>query len=92
MRNCARDGGGPPGAGLQEQAQNRLKLLWLRARVVSVKEKLWLRPWQVGIRETSTSEPLMRCRKVKGDVETGGYSDARISSEVTCLPSERRPA
>ena len=39
VRNCARDGGGPPGAGLQEQAPNHLKLRWLRARVVSVKEK-----------------------------------------------------
>jgi hypothetical protein len=39
VRNCTRDGGGPPGAGLQEQASNHLKLLWLRARVVSVKDK-----------------------------------------------------
>ena len=29
----------PLGAGLQEQAPNHLKLLWSRARVVSVKEK-----------------------------------------------------
>jgi len=43
VRNCARDGGGPPGAGLQEQAPNHLKLRWLRARVVSVKEKSWLK-------------------------------------------------
>ena len=41
MRNCTRDGGGPPGAGLQEEAPNHLKLRWLRARVVSVKEKSW---------------------------------------------------
>ena len=43
VRNCARDGGGPPGAGLQEQASNHLKLRWLRARVVSVKDKSWLK-------------------------------------------------
>ncbi len=43
MRNCARDEGRPLGAGLQEQASNYLKLLWLRIRVVSVKEKSWLR-------------------------------------------------
>jgi hypothetical protein len=43
VRNCARDGGRPPGAGLQEQASNRLKLRWLRARVVSVKDKSWLK-------------------------------------------------
>jgi len=29
----------PLGAGLQELASNRLKLLWSNARVVSVKEK-----------------------------------------------------
>jgi hypothetical protein len=29
----------PLGVGLQEQAPNHLKLLWSRARVVSVKEK-----------------------------------------------------
>ena len=39
MRNCTEDGGGPLGAGLQEQAPNHLKLLWSKARVVSVKEK-----------------------------------------------------
>ncbi len=39
VRNCARDEGRPLGAGLQEQAPNRLKLRWLRARVVSIKEK-----------------------------------------------------
>jgi len=43
VRNCTRDGGGPPGAGLQEQTPNHLKLRWLRARVVSVKDKSWLK-------------------------------------------------
>ena len=43
VRNWARDEGGPPGAGLQEQVPNRLKLRWLRARVVSVKDKSWLK-------------------------------------------------
>jgi hypothetical protein len=43
VRNCTRDEGGPLGAGLQEQAPNHLKLRWLRARVVSVKEKSWLK-------------------------------------------------
>jgi len=36
-------GAGPPGAGLQEQASNHLKLRWLRARVVSVKDTSWLK-------------------------------------------------
>ena len=38
-----KDEGGPLGAGLQEQAPNHLKLRWLRARVVSVKDKSWLK-------------------------------------------------
>ena len=47
---------------------------------------------QLWIRETSTSEPLMRCRKFLGDVKTGGYLYTRISPEDTCLLSGRRPA
>jgi hypothetical protein len=43
VRNCTRDEDGPPGAGFQEQAPNHLKLCWLRARVVSVKDKAWLK-------------------------------------------------
>ena len=39
MRNCTRDEGRPLGVGLQERAPNHLKLPWLRAWVVSVKEK-----------------------------------------------------
>lgn len=35
---------------------------------------------QLWIREASTSEPLMRCRKFLGDVKTGAYLYARISS------------
>ena len=37
--NCVEDEGRPLGAGLQEQASNHLKLLWSRARVVSIEEK-----------------------------------------------------
>ena len=42
-RGCTGDEGRPLGAGLQEQAPNHLKLRWLRARVVSVKDKSWLK-------------------------------------------------
>jgi hypothetical protein len=42
-RGCTRDEGRSLGAGLQEQASNHLKLLWSKARVVSVKEKAWHR-------------------------------------------------
>jgi hypothetical protein len=47
----------PLAAGLQDQAANRLELLWLRARVVSVKEKA-RKTCQVRVGKTSASEPL----------------------------------
>ena len=56
---------------MQEQAPNHRKLRWLRARVVSVTEKAQQRLCQVRFKETSASEPLMRCRKYKDDVNTG---------------------
>lgn len=40
---CTRDEGGPLGACLQEQALNHFKLRWLKARVVSDKEKYRLK-------------------------------------------------
>jgi hypothetical protein len=55
----------PLGVGLQEQAPKHLKLRRLRAEVVSVEEKAYLEVCQLGIRETSASEPLMRCRKLR---------------------------
>jgi hypothetical protein len=44
------------GVGLQEQASKHLKLLWSKAMVVSVEEKVPRRD-QLWIRETSASEP-----------------------------------
>jgi hypothetical protein len=43
VRNCARDEGRSLGVGSQEQAPNHLKLRWLRVRVVSVKDNLWIK-------------------------------------------------
>ena len=37
---CTRDEGGPLGAAVQAEASNHLKLLWSKAMVVSVKEKV----------------------------------------------------
>ena len=65
---------------MQEQAPNYPKLLWSRAMVVSVVGKGTIRLCQVRFRETSESEPLMRCRKQIGDVETGGLSLSRDES------------
>jgi hypothetical protein len=64
---------------LQEQASNRLKLLWSKAMVVSVEEKSWHRLWQVWIKETSASEPLMRCRKL-GQHQNWGLAELRDKS------------
>ena len=83
-RSYMKDEGWPLGAGLREQAPNPLKLRWLRARVVSVKEKARQRLCQVRFKETSASEPLMRCRKYKDDVKTGGFLYPRISSGEAC--------
>ena len=71
MRNCTRDEGRPLGAGLQEEASNHLKLLRSKALVVSVEEKAWQGLCQVGIKEMSESEPLMRCRNIRDGVKTG---------------------
>ena len=70
---------------MQEQASNHLKLRWLRARVVSIKEKAEQRMCQVRFKETSASKPLVRCRKSKDDVKTGGFLYPRTSSRWSLL-------
>jgi hypothetical protein len=76
-RCFTKDEGGPLEAGLQEQASNRLKLRGSRALVVSVDGKGGARLRQVRVEETNASEPLMTCRKVSNDVETGNELRAR---------------
>jgi len=39
--------------------------------VVSVEEKAWQALCQVGSKEMSESEPLMRCRNIRDAVKTG---------------------
>ena len=91
-RSHTRDEGGPLEAGLQEQASNDPKLLRSRAVVVSVGGKGTTRSCHVRFRETSASEPSMRCRNEKDDVRTGGLLNSRISPRATCLLSGWRPA
>ena len=62
---------------MQVQASNRPELLWSKAMVVSVGGKGAARPRQVRAMKTNASEPLMRCRKRRNDVETGRESLAR---------------
>ncbi len=71
MRCCAGDEGlWPFGVALRGEASNHLKLRWLKTVVVSVEEKAHVM-CQVGIGKASASEPLMTCREVWGDIETG---------------------
>ncbi len=69
---CTSDGGGPPEAAVQVEASNHPLLLPLREAVVRELGKGRARPCQVRIRETNASEPLMRCRKPRDEVKTGG--------------------
>ena len=82
----------PLGVGLQEQAPKHLKLLWSKAMVVSVEEKVPLDGISCESERRAQANHPMRCRKHKDDVKTGGYLYTRISPEVTCLLSGRRPA
>ncbi len=75
MCNYTGDGGRPSEAGLQGQASNHRELRGSRARVVSVTEKAWLRPRQVGDRKTNASEPLRTCRKRKPTSKLGSRTD-----------------
>jgi hypothetical protein len=69
---CTSDEGRPLEAAVQAEASNHPLLLPLREVVVSEMGKGRARPCQVRIRETNASEPLMRCRKRRDEVETGG--------------------
>ncbi len=68
-RSCVRDEGRPLAAGLQDQAANRLELLWSRARVVSVKEKART-TCQVKVGKTCASDPFDEAWNSEGDVKT----------------------
>jgi transposase InsO family protein len=57
--------------GLQEQTSNRRELHWSRAIVVNVDGKGGAGLRQVRFKETNESQPLMTCRNILNDVETG---------------------
>ena len=62
----------PSAAAVQAEAANHRELLRSRAVVVSVAEKSRDRARQVWTTKASASEPLMKCRKQIGGIETGG--------------------
>jgi hypothetical protein len=89
---CTSDGGRPPEAAAQAEASNRPLLLPSREVVVSELGKGRARPCQVRIRETNASEPLMRCRKRRDEVKTGGSRYSGTSLAGTCVLAIRPPA
>ncbi len=74
---CVEDEGRPLEAALQEEASNHSELLRPKAVVVSVREKGRARLCQVGAVETNKSEPLIKCRKRRNVIKTGGESLTR---------------
>ena len=69
----------PFGVALRGEASNHLMLRWLMTVVVSDEEKASVRG-QVGSGKASASEPLLTCRKITGDIETGASNRFRDES------------
>ena len=68
---CMGDGGGPSAAALPEEAANHPEVRRSRAGVLSVVGKGAPGAHQVRVEKASVSEPLMTCRKLMDDIETG---------------------
>ena len=77
---CARDEGRPLGAAVQAEASNHPLLLPSREVVVSGLGKGRARSCQVWTVESNASELLMKCRKRRDVVKTGGESLLREES------------
>lgn len=67
----------PSGVALWGEASNHLELRWLKTVVVSVRGKGSVRVVRCGTRKTNESEPLMKCREVGNDIETGVSMQSR---------------
>lgn len=76
MCNYTRDGGRPSEAVLQEEASNHSKLRWLKAKVVSVREKVSSKASGEGQGDEEI-EPLLKCRKYIDEIKTEGRSLTR---------------
>ncbi len=77
---CTRDEGRPLEAAVQAEASNHPLLLPSREVVVRELGKGRARPGQVRTVESNASEPLMKCRKRRDGVKTGGESLPRDQS------------
>lgn len=71
-----RDGGRSSEAALQEEASNHFKLRWLRAKVVSVREKV---SYKISGKDQGDEaiKPLLKCRKRINGIKTEGESLTR---------------
>ena len=87
LRCFTEDEGRSLEVGLQEQASNRHELHRSRADVVNVAGKGGARLRQVRIKETNGSEPLMTCRNVSDDVETGTRTSVPRTKVEGSLPT-----
>ena len=85
---CTSDEGRPFEAAVQAEASNHPLLLRSRDVVVSELGKGRARPGQVGTVESNASEPLMKCRKRRDDVKTGGQSLTREESGRDLLTAQ----
>ena len=68
-----RDGGRSSEAALQEDASNHSKLRWLKAKVVSVREKM---PYKASGKNQGDEaiKPLLKCRKRIDETKTEALS------------------
>lgn len=69
MRNYIRDGSRSSEAALQEEASNHSKLRWLRAKVVSVREKVSCKVSGKNQGDEAI-KPLLKCRKRIDEIKT----------------------
>ena len=73
MCNYTGDEDGLFEAALQEEASNHSKLRWLRAKVVSVREKVSYKTSGES-QGDEVIEPLLKCRKRIDEIKTEGMS------------------
>lgn len=71
-----RDGGRSSEAALQEEASNHFKLRWSKAKVVSVREKVFYKISGKGQGDEAI-KPLLKCRKRIDGIRTEGKSLTR---------------
>jgi hypothetical protein len=75
-RCCTWDEGRSLELGVPTSGSNRLKRLWPKATVVSVKEKAAVQSCQIGVKKVSNTEPSLTCREDLNDVKSRNSSSS----------------